>query len=353
MSAPEAIWEGRAGTEVDMTDGLSGGPSRSNSSTCRTRAEALLRTDDGHEFAGSTWPSARSRAAGAPKSPATSRSAGHSQTSLRSCWRLSPRTSMPRCAACPPTRAPHLGNRGSDGSGQGCRQSSRTPSPAVRSVRSTAEDCRSRPAGFAAAGHVQAGVRALTRSARAQDRGTGDPVQCPTGRFRRSRASVGDGRIRREQRHRRARGNESAGDTRPGSAAPGRFGRQVTVPPPNQSERAAILAVHVGGKHLGPDVELGVVAQGTPGFSGGRRPQVGQRAGHQRRPRRPDGTHRGRPLGRAGPGPAPPARHLERPAARRTPLGGRARTCRSAVRTRRPSCEGDDLPAGMALGATE
>lgn len=49
---------------------------------------------------------------------------------------------------------------------------------------------------------------------------------------------------------------------------PGRFDRQVTVPLPNQAERAAILAVHAAGKHLGPSVDLGRVARATPGFSG-------------------------------------------------------------------------------------
>ncbi|WIY00461.1 ATP-dependent zinc metalloprotease FtsH [Amycolatopsis mongoliensis] len=49
---------------------------------------------------------------------------------------------------------------------------------------------------------------------------------------------------------------------------PGRFDRQVTVPLPNQAERAAILATHIDGKHLDPDVDLDVVARGTPGFSG-------------------------------------------------------------------------------------
>jgi cell division protease FtsH len=37
---------------------------------------------------------------------------------------------------------------------------------------------------------------------------------------------------------------------------------------PNQAERAAILAVHVQGKHLAPDVDFGAVARATPGFSG-------------------------------------------------------------------------------------
>ncbi|MGI8450862.1 MAG: ATP-dependent zinc metalloprotease FtsH [Streptosporangiaceae bacterium] len=49
---------------------------------------------------------------------------------------------------------------------------------------------------------------------------------------------------------------------------PGRFDRQVTIPLPTLSERAAILAVHSKGKNLAPDVDLNVVARGTPGFSG-------------------------------------------------------------------------------------
>src|SRR5204862_7509248 len=49
---------------------------------------------------------------------------------------------------------------------------------------------------------------------------------------------------------------------------PGRFDRQVEIPLPNLRERAAILAVHVKGKQLGPDVDLEVVARGSPGFSG-------------------------------------------------------------------------------------
>jgi cell division protease FtsH len=54
----------------------------------------------------------------------------------------------------------------------------------------------------------------------------------------------------------------------PALLRPGRFDRQVEIPLPNQRERAAILAVHAKGKTLGPDVDLDVVARGTPGFSG-------------------------------------------------------------------------------------
>jgi len=54
----------------------------------------------------------------------------------------------------------------------------------------------------------------------------------------------------------------------PALLRPGRFDRQVVIPLPTQRERKAILEVHAKGKPLGPDVELEVVARGTPGFSG-------------------------------------------------------------------------------------
>jgi len=54
----------------------------------------------------------------------------------------------------------------------------------------------------------------------------------------------------------------------PALLRPGRFDRQVTIPLPNVSEREAILRVHTKGKELSPNVNLEVVARGTPGFSG-------------------------------------------------------------------------------------
>jgi len=54
----------------------------------------------------------------------------------------------------------------------------------------------------------------------------------------------------------------------PALLRPGRFDRQVTIPLPNVTERAAILAVHCRGKMLAPDVDLDAIARGTPGFSG-------------------------------------------------------------------------------------
>jgi cell division protease FtsH len=54
----------------------------------------------------------------------------------------------------------------------------------------------------------------------------------------------------------------------PALLRPGRFDRQVVVPLPESSEREAILKVHAKSKRLAPDVDLEVVARGTPGMSG-------------------------------------------------------------------------------------
>jgi cell division protease FtsH len=54
----------------------------------------------------------------------------------------------------------------------------------------------------------------------------------------------------------------------PALLRPGRFDRQVAVPLPTLDDREAILRVHSKDKQLAPDVDLRVVARGTPGFSG-------------------------------------------------------------------------------------
>ena len=54
----------------------------------------------------------------------------------------------------------------------------------------------------------------------------------------------------------------------PALLRPGRFDRQVVVPLPELSDRRAILAVHVKHKKMSDDVDLDVVARGTPGMSG-------------------------------------------------------------------------------------
>ncbi len=54
----------------------------------------------------------------------------------------------------------------------------------------------------------------------------------------------------------------------PALLRPGRFDRQVTVGNPDIKGREEILAVHVKKVPLAPNVDLSVVARGTPGFSG-------------------------------------------------------------------------------------
>ena len=54
----------------------------------------------------------------------------------------------------------------------------------------------------------------------------------------------------------------------PALLRPGRFDRQVTVPNPDIKGREKILAVHARKTPLGPDVDLRIIARGSPGFSG-------------------------------------------------------------------------------------
>lgn len=54
----------------------------------------------------------------------------------------------------------------------------------------------------------------------------------------------------------------------PALLRPGRFDRQVVVPRPDVKGRTKILGVHAQKVPLAPDVNMDVVAKGTPGFSG-------------------------------------------------------------------------------------
>jgi cell division protease FtsH len=54
----------------------------------------------------------------------------------------------------------------------------------------------------------------------------------------------------------------------PALLRPGRFDRQIVVPNPDVLGREKILKVHVRKVPLSPDVDLKIVARGTPGFSG-------------------------------------------------------------------------------------
>ncbi|KND47002.1 MAG: cell division protease FtsH [Parcubacteria bacterium C7867-004] len=54
----------------------------------------------------------------------------------------------------------------------------------------------------------------------------------------------------------------------PALLRPGRFDRRVVIDLPDRKDRLEILTVHARKKPFGPDVNLGVIAERTPGFSG-------------------------------------------------------------------------------------
>ncbi len=54
----------------------------------------------------------------------------------------------------------------------------------------------------------------------------------------------------------------------PALLRPGRFDRQIVVPLPDLEERLPILQVHCKDKRMAADVDLQLVARGTPGMSG-------------------------------------------------------------------------------------
>ncbi len=54
----------------------------------------------------------------------------------------------------------------------------------------------------------------------------------------------------------------------PALLRPGRFDRQIMVPLPTQDERIEILKVHFRDKKISPDVDVNILARGTPGMSG-------------------------------------------------------------------------------------
>jgi len=54
----------------------------------------------------------------------------------------------------------------------------------------------------------------------------------------------------------------------PALLRPGRFDRQVIVPVPDVKGREQIMGVHVRRTPLADEVDLSVLARGTPGFTG-------------------------------------------------------------------------------------
>jgi len=54
----------------------------------------------------------------------------------------------------------------------------------------------------------------------------------------------------------------------PALLRPGRFDRHIVIDRPGWKERKAILEIHVRGKVLADDVNLEIIARGTPGMTG-------------------------------------------------------------------------------------
>ena len=93
----------------------------------------------------------------------------------------------------------------------------------------------------------------------------------------------------------------------PALLRPGRFDRQIVVPLPDLEERLPILQVHCKGKRMASDVDLSVVAHGTPRHERRRPGQPGQRGRAARRAPGQPGHRHGRLRDGAGPGPPRPA----------------------------------------------
>ena len=134
----------------------------------------------------------------------------------------------------------------------------------------------------------------------------------------------------------------------PALLRPGRFDRQIVVPLPDLEERLPILKVHCKDKRIGDDVDLELVARGTPGHERGRPRQPRQRGGAARRA---PGLAPGRPAGlRGGPRPRAHGSATREPRALRAREGtgrlprGRARRARLRARARRPGPQGDHPP---------
>jgi SpoVK/Ycf46/Vps4 family AAA+-type ATPase len=54
----------------------------------------------------------------------------------------------------------------------------------------------------------------------------------------------------------------------PAFRGPGRFDREVFVPPPDRPARASILKIVLGGRPVAGDLQIDLLAQRTSGFSG-------------------------------------------------------------------------------------
>ena len=143
----------------------------------------------------------------------------------------------------------------------------------------------------------------------------------------------------------------------PALLRPGRFDRQVQVTNPDIKGREKILAVHARRVPLAADVDLRIIARGTPGLLGRRPRQPRQRGGADGGADRQAVRDHGRLRERQGQGDdgrraAVHGDVRRRAAADRLPRGG-ARGRRAERAAARPDPQGDDHPArpGARAGA--
>ena len=140
----------------------------------------------------------------------------------------------------------------------------------------------------------------------------------------------------------------------PALLRPGRFDRRVVVSRPDVRGREEILRVHTRKIPISDDVDLGVLARGTPGILRRRPGQHGERGGAECRASEPqDGADVGL---RAGQGQGADGRRAQVDAA----LGrgeeshrvsrGRPRAGRCHARALRPAAQGHDHPARHGAG---
>ena len=136
----------------------------------------------------------------------------------------------------------------------------------------------------------------------------------------------------------------------PALLRPGRFDRQILVPLPTQGERKEILKVHFRDKKIDDDVDLDVVARGTPGMSGADLANLvneaalfAVRRGAQEVHREDFDAARDRVLD--GAQARVDGAQRGREGSRRVPRG-RPRGVRVRARARRPAAQGDDPADG-------
>ena len=141
----------------------------------------------------------------------------------------------------------------------------------------------------------------------------------------------------------------------PALLRPGRFDRQIVVPNPDVNGREKILKVHVRKVPMAPDVDLRIIARGTPGFSGADLMNLVNEAALLAARRKAQAGHAFRVRGCQGQGHdgrrAQVHGHVAKPRRSSPPIMrpamlSSASRCRRACRSTRPTI----IPRGRALG---